>query len=520
MLFYPDTAASSCQTEAVELYNAGSSPIKATGYTITDEDGFSYTVPQLSGADIFLQPGEKIYLSLWDGSPPNDFFLTDTYYLFTSAGSTFPSDRFSDLASSDPADQVTLFDSFGVVQDYYAWSATLSPSLDFYSDDSPAVLRSIWQDDAFSNVSAIPLASSMARTSDGFDTNQPSDWGVVTNNTCLTILTRAFISSFRVFREGGAMVAEWKTSSESGTLGFYLFRLDEQGKRYLRVNDELLPGLIDSPQGGTYRLLDRGARGEVLTYVVMEVESSGSRTRPVFHGPYTVVPGEPGVASETRRRGSQQESIPHGMTARELRRLLARDQIEAGKGRRARRRRRATQVKIAIERDGLYSLSVDELAGWFDVPRRRIKKALSSGRLRLTNQGRPVAWTSSAHGNALLFWGQELDSIYTRENVYWLSMGRGARMRRARSARARPERRRRRRVLSHASRRRRSLSRNHGRDRPRVGLLALGFHQRREPDFRTSRIHAERGRPRGHSRRGEPDGPSSGSDRPWGTVYS
>ena len=437
VLFYPDTALTSCQTEAVELFNADAVPITATGYTIADEDGFSYTVPQLSGADIVLQPGEKIYLSLWDASPPNDFFLTDTYYLFTSAGGTFPSDRFADPASGDPADQVTLFDSFGVVQDYYAWSSTLSPSLDFYSDDSSAVLRSIWQDDAFSNVGAIPLASSMARTSDGFDTNQPTDWGIVTNNICQIIATRAFVSSFRVFREGGAMVAEWQTSSESGTLGFYLFRLDERGERYLRVNDELLPGLIESPQGGTYRLLDRGARGEVLTYVVMEVESSGSRTRPVFHGPYTVVPGEPGVASETRRQGSRQESVPHGMTVREVRRLLARERFEAGEGRRARRRRRATQVKIAVARDGLYSLGVDELAGWFDVPRRRIKKALESGRLRLMNQGSAVAWTSSADGKALVFWGQELDSIYTRENVYWLSMRRGRRMRAARSARTR-----------------------------------------------------------------------------------
>ena len=437
VLFYPDTAVTSCQTEAVELFNADAVPITATGYTIADEDGFSYTVPQLSGADIVLQPGEKIYLSLWDASPPNDFFLTDTYYLFTSAGGTFPSDRFADPASGDPADQVTLFDSFGVVQDYYAWSSTLSPSLDFYSDDSSAVLRSIWQDDAFSNVTAIPLASSMARTSDGFDTNQPTDWGIVTNNICQIIATRAFVSSFRVFREGGAMVAEWQTSSESGTLGFYLFRLDERGERYLRVNDELLPGLIESPQGGTYRLLDRGARGEVLTYVVMEVESSGSRTRPVFHGPYTVVPGEPGVASETRRQGSRQESVPHGMTVREVRRLLARERFEAGERRRARRRRRATQVKIAVARDGLYSLGVDELAGWFDVPRRKIKKALESGRLRLMNQGSAVAWRSSADGNALLFWGQELDSIYTRENVYWLSMRRGRRMRAARSARTR-----------------------------------------------------------------------------------
>ncbi len=436
VLFYPDTAASSCQTEAVELFNADSIPITATGYAITDEDGFSYTVPQFSGSDIVLQPGEKIYLSLWDGSPPNDFFLTDTYYLFTSAGATFPSDRFADPASGDPADQITLFDGSGVAQDYYGWSATLSPSLDFYSDDSPAVLRSIWQDDAFSNVGAIPLASSMARTSDGFDTNQPTDWGIVTNNACQIILTRAFVSSFRVFREGGAMVAEWQTSSESGTLGFYLFRLDERGERYVRVNGDLLPGLIDAPQGGTYRVVDLGARGSELTYVLMEVESSASRTRPVFHGPYTVTPDAASFASN-RRRGTRQESVPHGMTPREVRRLIAHEQVELNQTRRAHRARRATQLKIAVENEGLYKLGADELASWFDIPERRIRRMLASGGLRLTHQGRPVAWTSSADGNELLFWGQALDSIYTRKSTYWLSLKSGVRMRRARSARTR-----------------------------------------------------------------------------------
>lgn len=432
VLFYPDTASSSCQTEAVELFNANSVPVTATGYTITDEDGFSYTVPQLSGSDIVLQPGEKIYLSLWDTSPPNDFFLTDTYYLFTSAGSTFPSDQFADPDGSDPADQITLFDGSGVAQDYFGWSSTLTPSLDFYSDDSAAVLRSIWQDDAFANTSGIPLASSMARTSDGFDTNDPSDWEIVTNNTCDVIVTRAFVSSFRVVQEADGMVAEWQTTSENGTLGFYLFRLADDGKRYVRVNQEILPGLVNAPQGGTYRLLDRGAQGAELTYVVMEVETTGSRTRPVFYGPYTVQPDAEGFSSSTRVRGRQQESIPHGMAVREMRRL-AEHQRTGLRRKRRERRGGASRLKIAIDEDGLYELRVDELASGLGVSEATVRRMLQSGRVQLTQQGRPVAWTSAADRSALRFWGQELDSIYSRENVYWLSLGRGLRMRQSRT---------------------------------------------------------------------------------------
>jgi hypothetical protein len=434
VLFYPDTAATSCQTEAVELYNASAVPITATGYTITDEDGFSYAIPSLGGSNIVLQPGEFIYLSLWNANPPNDFFLNGTYYLFTQAGATYPSDRFADPASADPADQVTLFDSFGVAQDYVGWSSTLSPSLDFFSDDASAVLRSIWQDDSFRNATAIALAQSMARATNGFDTNRPSDWGFVSNNTCQIIATRAFVSSFRAFREGGKVVTEWETSSQSGTLGFYLYRLDERGERYVQVTKDLVPALLDAPQGGLYRVSDPGARGETLSYVLMEVESGPSGAAHRFHGPYTARVETSGPSRAPRRRGASEEAYPFTVSRQERSRLGVRRtpspvrSFGSSGGPRA---------KISLETEGLYALSVADIASVLGISENETRTRLQTGRFRLTNEGRPVGWTTSADGGKLLFWGEAIDSVYTRENVYWLEPGRGIEMPQARRDRSR-----------------------------------------------------------------------------------
>ena len=422
VLFYPDTAASSCQTEAVELYNNSSVPITATGYTITDEDGFSYTIPQLSGSNIVLQPGETIYLSLWNAGPPNDFFLNGTYYLFTVAGATYPSDRFADPATLDPADQISLFDSFGVIQDYVGWSSTLSPSIDFYSDDSPAVISGIWQDDSFKNSTGSALGSSMVRTIDGFDTNKTGDWDFASNNTCQIIATRAFVSSLRAFREGGRVIVEWETASQDGTVGFYLYRLDRGGQGYVQVTKELVPALLDSPQGATYRVMDPTARGESFTYVLMEVEATPRESGPFVHGPFDVRL-ERGFPSMTRRRrGATEEAIAHGGLVRsEASPALPRPLVK-GPGLRPR-----AALKIAVDREGLHSLSVSDIAALFEASEADVRTWLAQGLLRLRNQGRTVPWTSD-DGSDLRFWGLAPRSIYTRENIYWLDRAPGLRM--------------------------------------------------------------------------------------------
>jgi hypothetical protein len=240
VLFYLDNTSYPCQTEYVEIYNSTASTVNITGYTITDEDAsFSYAVPQLNGADIVLQAGERAVVSLDDVY--FDFYDSGVYYLFTGAHQA-PSDEFGDPGAAsevDRADQISLYDSAGTIVDYVGWSDTTSPSLDFRSDDTPALLRTLWQDDAFRSTQTMPAGYAMARISDGFDTNDASDWDFESTNVCGNIITRAFVVSFGVYREAGQIVVTWQTSGEDGTIGFDLLRRESGSGPFVRVNDKL-----------------------------------------------------------------------------------------------------------------------------------------------------------------------------------------------------------------------------------------------------------------------------------------
>jgi hypothetical protein len=447
VLFYPDPSPDSCQTEAVELLNSTSVAIQATGYELTDGDAFSYTIPSFQGSNLMLQPGERIFLSLWDAAPPPDFYFVGTYYLFASVGTSLPSNQLGDPTSPDLADQMMLFDASGIIQDYVGWSATLSPSLDFLGDDSPAVLSSIWQDDAFRDVAAIPIDNSIARTTDGFDTNQPSDWEFSANNECEFIITRAVISGFRAVRERGRTVVEWSTSSEDGTLGFYLFRKNPRSKQFTQVNRNIVPALLDSPQGGDYRLEDPRAKGSKITYSLLEIESAGNATQKVWHGPYEVEI-EKSTRTNSRRAMRRGEATPRSMTPRQRKRLDARrsersqgphrSKRDRGQGNPGRSVGVKTKLKISVEDAGLYSLETLDLASRFGVSQATMERVIRNGLLRMRNRGRYVAWTESQDQERILFWGQPIESIYTRENVYWLEVRKGRRMTGVRGKAPRP----------------------------------------------------------------------------------
>ena len=117
----------------------------------------------------------------------------------------------------------------------------------------------------------------------------------------LTILpTRALISRFALERDAatGLPAVVWDTASEQGTLGFYLERWDAGLDQWLRLNTDLLPGLIDAPMGGQYRLIDDGvAEGEAHRYRLIEVEAWGGTNT---YGPYEVSVGGAGLRSRAR----------------------------------------------------------------------------------------------------------------------------------------------------------------------------------------------------------------------------
>ncbi len=79
-------------------------------------------------------------------------------------------------------------------------------------------------------------------------------------------------------------VLAWDPLEERGTIGFYVDR--RQGEDvWTRINNDMLPGLINAPMGGEYRLADPGVTSGTFQYQLIEQEARGT-TR--SYGPYSV----------------------------------------------------------------------------------------------------------------------------------------------------------------------------------------------------------------------------------------
>lgn len=97
--------------------------------------------------------------------------------------------------------------------------------------------------------------------------------------------TLAVISGLDAYADNGRVYVQWETTTEAGTAGFYLYRLGEN-EEWEQVNEDLAPGFLNTPVGGTYRLMDPGAKpGRSYTYQLVEVEHNGGL---LSNGPYSV----------------------------------------------------------------------------------------------------------------------------------------------------------------------------------------------------------------------------------------
>ena len=285
------------------------------------------------------------------------------------------------------------------------------------------------------------------------------------------------LSDFRVYEDNGRVVVEWATSSENGTAGFYLFRKDNSAGDYQRINRRILPAILTSPRGGTYSLIDNGASpNKSYTYLLIEIEAKGTKN---VYGPFTVRPGGDGAVENlglshtinpdlllkpdrelkspsggitqyvnkdgtivfTNQNMSKQGDATAGS---DLFSDYTRKAKEPSDSRRAslnassgnRRspvdtgstRLTGSLVKIPITKEGIYYLSASNISTAFGLTEKKIKKLILQNKISLSSQGQGVAYTPDSDHSGILFYGHGLNSIYTDENVYWLSLDRGFQM--------------------------------------------------------------------------------------------
>ncbi len=100
------------------------------------------------------------------------------------------------------------------------------------------------------------------------------------------IPTLVVLARFEAYVQDGRVVVEWETAQEIGTLGFFLYRWDPESAGWLRINKQILPALIGSTHGATYRLVDPAAQfGDTHTYLLQEIAAGGEINR---YGPFTL----------------------------------------------------------------------------------------------------------------------------------------------------------------------------------------------------------------------------------------
>jgi len=245
--------------------------------------------------------------------------------------------------------------------------------------------------------------------------------------------TLASIGDFSAAVERGQVVVQWVTEFEIGTVGFHVERWNPVLGVFERITPSMLPGLITSPQGGTYEYVDAGARpDEYATYRLIEIEAWGGQR---VHGPYTVRPmASPAMrrvaaslrASESALDGQGHDDPRHGYRAtphalkpkRSSNGLLGLATQAPASVRHALWVAPSGAAQVKVREDGLYLVSSSNLARALNASEPTVRGWIAQGRIKLSNAGQAVAWTAAAGNAGILFYGQAIDSLYTLDNVY------------------------------------------------------------------------------------------------------
>ena len=232
--------------------------------------------------------------------------------------------------------------------------------------------------------------------------------------------TYVLVSDFAGSWKDGEAVLRWETVAEVGTIGFFLFRSDQKDGEYLPVVKGLIPGLVTSPQGGVYHLVDPSVEaGSTGYYRLVEVDANGRRSE---HGPYEVRFKSSEAKAVVREKKSREKnavvSHAHETTSRERH-----ERSEASKSRAARGKdigiTNQGPLRIVIGTSGLQKINLDEVAS---VASKKLKKQIQQGRVRLTHRGLSVAHHRVE--NELWFYAAALDDPYTDQDIFWLEPNR------------------------------------------------------------------------------------------------
>lgn len=204
-------------------------------------------------------------------------------------------------------------------------------------------------------------------------------------NVVTNLATEVMLSSFEADRGR----VKWTTASEAGTVGFNLYREDGS-----KVNDALIPAGKRS-----YSIDDRVPSER---YIIEEITSSGKANR---KGP---------LATLQRMGPDAKKEIDRPARLRASAEAKANIVTDASK---------TVAVMVGVSQTGVVRVPFTELATRFGSTVDKIAKSAAKGQFAISTGGQSIAYTTSL--DAVLFFGEKHNSIYSYERIYRIEQTRG-----------------------------------------------------------------------------------------------
>ena len=252
-----------------------------------------------------------------------------------------------------------------------------------------------------------------ATATDSFLNTSEFSAGVVTP-------TMAVVSDFRTYYQNGNPVIHWETAFESNTVGFNLFKLDKHLNKYIQLNNNLLPGLLHSTQGGIYRFIDPGVSPNSL-YKLEEIEASGRRRT---YGPFDVKTGMKTYDRILEPIRSKYHRTARPASPEKIRRIqdmrLSKETNQS-----IIRNQTGTAIKIGVIQNGIYYLDASDIANLMGISQQEVVSMTNDHQLNLTCGGNDIPWHKDTNASGIYFYGEMVESLYSTENIYWLKQEQG-----------------------------------------------------------------------------------------------
>ena len=233
------------------------------------------------------------------------------------------------------------------------------------------------------------------------ETNRTLDLGVQTRGS-----TRAEVAeTWGEWRDGRGLVT-WRTGSEFGTAGFFVYRIDPETGAETRLNDVLLPSAFQE-SGAVYRLADPEAReGQTGTYRLEEVELTGG-IRNLGSQAIEFAPPPP----ETKVGPLPKAAAP---APRTMPKAAAQP---------------SPVLKVLLAQEGFHGVSLAAIAEGMGLPLENVQALAAANSLRITEQGRPVPTIyDAARGRLVFHAAAPVHTWYVHDAAYLISVGDGLAM--------------------------------------------------------------------------------------------